>query len=79
MTYSELKTGEFNLDFGVLVKTVGISGLQAENKIRKKCKIEPLEVLGHWGWIPRATEGFQGPFLPNGRMTYSHLPIRIFI
>ena len=42
MTYSELKTGEFNLDFRVLVKTVGIGGWQAENKIRKKCKIEPL-------------------------------------
>ena len=36
MTYSELKTGEFNLDFGVLVKTVGIGGFQTENKIRKK-------------------------------------------
>ena len=36
MTYSEHKTGEFNLDFGVLVKIVGIGDLQAENKIRKK-------------------------------------------
>ena len=36
MTYSELETGEFNLDFGVLAKTVRIGGLQAENKIRKK-------------------------------------------
>ena len=54
------------------------SGLQAENKIRKKCRIETLEVLGHWGWIPRATEGFQGPFLALGRMTYSRLPNRIF-
>ena len=79
MTYSELKTGEFNLDFGVLVKTVGIGGLQAENKIRKKCIIEPLGVLSHWGWIPKATKGFQGPFLALGRMTYSHLPNQIFI
>ena len=48
MTYSELKTGKFNLNFGVFVKTVRIGGLQGENKIRKKkCKIEPLEVLGH--------------------------------
>ena len=79
MTYNELKTSEFNLDFGVLVKTVRIGGLPTENKIRKKCKIEPLEVLGHWGWIPRATEGFQAPFLALGRVTYSHLPNRIFM
>ena len=57
MTYSEGKNGELVLDYGVLVKTVRIGGLQAENKIRKKCKIEPLEVLGHWGWIPRVTKG----------------------
>ena len=79
MTYNELKTGEFNLDFGVLVKTMRIGGLQDKNKIRKKCKIEPLKVLGHWRWIPRETEGFQGPFLALGRITYSHLPNRIFI
>ena len=42
MTYNELKTGEFNLDFEVLVKIVRIRGLLAKNKIRKKCKIEPL-------------------------------------
>ena len=36
-------------------KNRGVGWLQADKKIRKKCKIEPLEVLGHWGWIPRAT------------------------
>ena len=79
MIYSELKKVNFSLDFKVLVKTVRIGGLQAENKIRKKCKIEPLEVLGHWGWILRAAEGFQGPFLALGKITCSHLPNRIFI
>ena len=44
-----------------------------------KCKIELLEVLGYWGWIPKATEGSQGLFLVLGRMTYSHFPNRIFI
>ena len=31
---SEVKNGEFNLDFWVLVKTVRIGGLQAENKTK---------------------------------------------
>ena len=30
------QNGEFVLDFWVLVKTVRIGGLQAENKIRRK-------------------------------------------
>ena len=72
-----------NFKFGFLrvaVKTGGFDGgLQAKNKMKKNIKIEPLEVLGHWGWIPRATEGSQGPFLALGRMTYSHFPNRIFI
>ena len=29
-------------------KNRGVDGLQTETKIRKKCKIEPLEVSGHW-------------------------------
>ena len=41
MIYSEGQNGEFGLDFWVLLKTVRIGGLQAENKIKEKCKIEP--------------------------------------
>ena len=75
---SEIKTGELNLDFGVWLKKRGIVGCKLKiNKI--KCKIELLEVLGYWGWIPRATEGSQGLFLALGRMKYSHFPNRIFI
>ena len=70
----------FQFGFGVLMKIVRVGCLQAGNKIRKKkCKIEPLEVLGYWGWIPRATEGSQGLFLALGRMKYSHFPNWIFI
>ena len=53
--------------------------LETENEISKICEIDLLEVLGHWGWIPRATEGFQGPFLALGRMTHSHFPNHILI
>ena len=63
-------------------KNSGVNCLGTENKTsknKKKIKKELLEVLGDWGWIPRATEGFQGPFLALGRMTYSHFPNRIFI
>ena len=69
-----IETGEFQFRFGVLLKTVRVDCLQAENKISKKCKIEFLVVLGHWGWGPGATEVLQGIFLALGRMTYSHLP-----
>ena len=45
---SEIKTGELNLDFGVLLKTGGMVGYKLKiNKI--KCKIELLELLGYWG------------------------------
>ena len=53
-------------------KNSRLNCLETKNEISKKCEIELLEVLGHWGWIPMATEGFQGPFLALGRMTYSH-------
>ena len=39
-------------------KNRGVWWLETENEISKKCEIELFEVLGHWGWIPRATEGF---------------------
>ena len=42
-----IETGEFQFRFGVLLKTVRVDCLQAENKISKKCKIEFLVVLGH--------------------------------
>ena len=49
---SEIKTGELNLDFGVWIKTRGVVGCKLErNKI--KCKIEPLEVSGHWFRVRR--------------------------
>ena len=36
-----IETGEFQFGFGVLLKTVRVDCLQAENKIsKKKCKIE---------------------------------------
>ena len=44
---SEVKNGEFNLDFGVLVKTVRIGGLQAENKKKMKKNIKK-DSLKHW-------------------------------
>ena len=43
---SEIKTGEFNLDFWSLGKNSGVVGCKLKiNKI--KCKIELLEALGH--------------------------------
>ena len=75
---SEIKTGELNLDFWVWIKTGGVVGCKLEiNKI--KCKIELLELLGYRGGIPKVTEGSKDLFLALGRMTYSHLPNRIFI
>ena len=74
-----IQNGEFHFGFKDFIKIVRFGRLQTENKLKKKCKIELLEVLGHWGWIRRATEGFQGPFLALGRMTYIHLSNRIFI
>ena len=58
-----------------------VGDLQIENIIskEKKCKIEFLAVLGHWGWGPGATEVLQGHFLALGRITYSHIPNRFFI
>ena len=48
------------LRFGV--KTRELDGSHAENKIRKKCKIEPLEVLGYWASDSKATEGSSRSF-----------------
>ena len=43
---SEVKNGEFGLDFKVVIKTRGlVVGKLKINKI--KCKIELLEALGH--------------------------------
>ena len=43
---SEVKNGEFDLDFKVVIKTGGlVVGTLKINKI--KCKIELLEALGH--------------------------------
>ena len=35
---SEVKNGEFDLDFKVVIKTGGVSGLQAKNKMKKNKK-----------------------------------------
>ena len=49
---SEVKNGELNLDFKVMIKTGGVVGCKL--KINKmKCKIELLEVLGHWFRVSR--------------------------
>ena len=46
---SEVKNAELNFDFKVWVKTREIGCSLTETKIRKKkCKIEPLEMSGHW-------------------------------
>ena len=38
MIYSEGQNDEFVFDYGILVKTVRIGGLQAENKMNKNKK-----------------------------------------
>ena len=49
---SEVKNGEFGLDFKVVIKPGGLVVCKLKrNKI--KCKIEPLEVLGHWFRVQR--------------------------
>ena len=45
MIYNEGQNGEFVLDYGILVKTVRIGGLQAENKMKKNKKKNSLK---HW-------------------------------
>ena len=75
---SEVKNGEFGLDFKVWVKTGGVVGCKLErNKI--KCKIELIEVLGHWFRVLRQLTCPRVFFLALGSMTYSHFPNRIFI
>ena len=39
------QNGEFVLDYGILVKTVRIGGLQDENKMKKNKKMNSLK---HW-------------------------------
>ena len=34
MTYSEMKTGEFGLDFKVVIKTVRVLMMKTENKLK---------------------------------------------
>ena len=57
-----------------ICKNMGVGCLQAEIKIKKKCKIEPLEVSGHWFRVLRKTTCPRVFFLALGRMTYSHFP-----
>ena len=45
MIYSEGQNGEFNLDYGILVKTVEVDGVQIENKMKKTKK---KNFLKHW-------------------------------
>ena len=75
---SEVKNGELNLDFKVVIKTGGLVVFKLKiNKI--KCKIELLEVAGHWFRVLRHSTCPRVFFLALGRMTYSHFPNRIFI
>ena len=75
---SEVKNGEFGLDFKVVIKTGGL--VVCKLKINKiKCKIELLEVLGHWFRVLRQLTCPRVFFLALGSMTYSHFPNRIFI
>ena len=48
MTYKDMKTGEFGFGFSGLVKNSEVLGFKTENKNKLKCKIELLEVLGHY-------------------------------
>ena len=45
MIYNEGQNGEFVLDYGILVKTVGVNGVQIENKLKKNMKKNSLK---HW-------------------------------
>ena len=75
---SEVKNGEFGLDFKVVIKTRGL--VVCKLKINKiKCKIELLEVVGHWFRVLRHSTCPRVFFLALGRMTYSHFPNRLFI
>ena len=75
---SEVKNGEFDLDFKVVIKTGGL--VVCKLKINKiKCKIELLKVLGHWFRVLRQLTCPRVFFLALGSMTYSHFPNRIFI
>ena len=42
---SEVKNGEFGLDFKVVIKTGGVGGLRTENKMKKNKKKNSLK---HW-------------------------------
>ena len=86
MTYSKMKTGEFGLDFkvvdknrGVLVKTMRVSCVQIEIKMKKNKKKNSLNCQATGCEFYKSLRGPQGHFLALGRMTYSHLPNRIFI
>ena len=75
---SEVKNGEFGLDFKAFGKNRGVYSLKL--KINKtKCKIELLEVAVHWFRVLRHSTCPQVFFLALGRMTYSHFPNRFFI
>ena len=75
---SEIKNGELNLDFKVVIKTVGVVGCKLKiNKI--KCKIELLGALGHWFRVLRHSTCPRVFYLALGRMTYGHFPNRLFI
>ena len=75
---SEVKNGEFGLDFKAFGKNRGVDGLKLKiNKI--KCKIELLELVGHWFRVLRHSTCPRVFFLALWRMTYSHFPNRFFI
>ena len=42
------QNGEFQFGFSGLGKNSEVLGFKTENTNKLKCKIEPLEVSGHW-------------------------------
>ena len=71
---SEVKNGEFGLDFKAFGENRGVDGLKL-----KINKIELLEVTGHWFMVLRHSTCPRVFFLALGRMTYSHFPNQFFI
>ena len=51
MIYSGGQNGEFVLDYGILIKTVEVDGVHAENKMKKNKKKNSLK---HWAFALRS-------------------------
>ena len=60
-------------------KNKGVGWLQADNKMKKNKKKNSLNRQATGCEFYKSMRGPRGHFLVLGRMTYSHLPNRIFI